>query len=520
MAQPAAYSIPGSHYRQDFDGLPATGSFSLNGKGPFFLSESPVNARSLEGWQIWQYGGSGKNAVFQAGTGSGTGQGAYSLGSAGATERALGSLASGSGIYAFGLILSNRTGKLLTNCTIQFTAEQWRKGGSGSLNTWQFSYQLGQISGINIGQVIKEPAGNFSSIQASIESGSQNGNLPANRQNYTILLKSINWQPGQELLLRWDDADDSGSDDLMALDDFMFIADNDPVPPIAEEMKLLKITDSSFLLQAPIHSNGNDTHLQLTYDTDTSFSNPQLINIIPSIFPAGNNTDTLVTEIRGLEPATPYAIRLIASSLAGSDTALAVWATAPSQVPSDTGPPKTKDTIPPKLISVQFPAEGTYASSDTLRYIFRFSEPVFIPDATPLSCKITIGSKTRYAAYQGGNGTNSLFFDYVIVPGDKDADAVKTATLIGATEPFDSAGNHASITGKQISSPNRILVDAIQPEISEVTVPEPGDYFTGDTLWFEVRFTKVLVKLPETNAVSLPLQIGKTTVYARLHHTD
>lgn len=515
-AQPAAYKIPGSLYIQDFDGLPATGSFSLNGKGPFFLSGGPFHAVHLNGWQIWQNGGSGKNAAFLPGSGSSTGQGMYSLGTSGSSERALGSLSSGTGMYAFGLILTNQTDTLLTTCTIHFTAEQWRKGGSGNLNTWRFSYQTGELYGISDTLLMPAPAGNFSSIQTGSGAGSLNGNLPVNRQSYTLTLKNINWQPGQQLVLRWDDMDDSGSDDAMALDDFSFMAENSPSSPTADSVKALEITDTSLLLQIPIHTNGAESMVQVAYDTVKGFPNPTLLPLLTKMFPAGNLADTLLTAITGLTPATRYFIRFITINLAGTDTTIAAFST--NQVPAP--PAAIKDSVPPKLKSILFPAEGIYASSDTLAYIFSFTESVYISDSAPLTCKITIGSKTRYAVYHSGNGTDQLSFRYCIVPGDKDADGVKTATLTGLSNPFDSTGNRADITGKQFSSPNKIIVDAVQPEISEVTLPEPGDYFTGDTLWFHVHYTKNLRTLPETSPVFLPIIIGKTTVKAQLYAAD
>ncbi|WP_204277455.1 hypothetical protein, partial [Escherichia coli] len=40
----ASYSMIDSTYTQNFDGLPASGSFSILGKGPHHVSHTPINA--------------------------------------------------------------------------------------------------------------------------------------------------------------------------------------------------------------------------------------------------------------------------------------------------------------------------------------------------------------------------------------------------------------------------------------------------------------------------------------------
>src|SRR5262245_18820903 len=106
-AQTASYSIPNTLYVQDFNGLPPAGSFTLAGKGPFYLSAPPINASDCAGWQFMMNAGSASNASFLPGTGSSTTHGVYSLGAAGSPDRSLGSLASGTGIYSFGIVFTN-----------------------------------------------------------------------------------------------------------------------------------------------------------------------------------------------------------------------------------------------------------------------------------------------------------------------------------------------------------------------------------------------------------------------------
>ncbi len=220
-----SYTTAGAVYSQNFDGLPNAGIFTLSGKGPFNLSAAPVNATNISGWQIYMYAGSGSNAGFAFGTGSSTGQSVYSLGSSGSTDRALGTLASGTGIYAIGIVLTNNTGVTLNAFTVGFTAEQWRNGGSNTSNTWAFKYKTGAaIADINQAGFTSITNLNFSSAVSSASAGAINGNLSSDQTVKSYTVTGITWNNGEQLVLRWDDADESGSDDAMGIDNFSFAA--------------------------------------------------------------------------------------------------------------------------------------------------------------------------------------------------------------------------------------------------------------------------------------------------------
>ena len=108
-----SYPSAGYVYTQQFDSLPNSGNYLLTHKGPFAFSSAPFNINKLMGWQFMMTVGSNSTANFGTSTGSSTGNGMYSFGNTGNTDRALGSLSSGSGSYSFGLLLTNNTGKLL-----------------------------------------------------------------------------------------------------------------------------------------------------------------------------------------------------------------------------------------------------------------------------------------------------------------------------------------------------------------------------------------------------------------------
>src|SRR5438045_882799 len=66
----------------------------------------------------------------------------YSYGAVNSTDRALGSLASGSVSPMYGAVFVNNTANTYTAFTVSFTGEQWRRG-TGAANAATFSYAVG-----------------------------------------------------------------------------------------------------------------------------------------------------------------------------------------------------------------------------------------------------------------------------------------------------------------------------------------------------------------------------------------
>lgn len=317
---PFIYTTAGASYSQHFDGLPATGSFSLTGKGPLAVSAAPINAINLSGWQLWMTAGSNTNAGFATGTGSSTGNGVYSLGNSGSAERALGSLSSSTGVYAFGLVLTNQTGNLLNSFTIGFTAEQWRKGGSTNPNTWTFHYKTGIISQVDEDSLQEDSRLNFSSVNTSSSGSSLNGNLPANQQTVSFTISGISWRNGEQLLLRWDDADETGSDDIMAMDNFLFSASRNSSKPQISEATADSVTATTALLSAMMKDNEAATAAWVKYDTVPSLSTAFTIKPYPDTIIAGSGNIRTRIKLTGLVSGKSYYYRFIGSNVNGFDS--------------------------------------------------------------------------------------------------------------------------------------------------------------------------------------------------------
>lgn len=320
VATPVSYQTSGSVYAQNFDGLPAGGSFVLTGKGPFNISGSPINGTSMAGWQLLMTAGTGANASFAVGTGSSTGNGVYSFGSSGSADRALGTLASGSGIYAIGVLITNNTGGLLNRFTISFTAEQWRKGGSTNKNNWNFRYKTGNLMNMDQTDLLNNANLNFSSVINTSQASGLNGNLSENQLSISYSIDSVSWQPGEQLLLRWDDADETGNDDASGIDNFQFSATLASAKPSVVTGSVSNITANTALLNGTVNDNYATTSIAFEYDSLNTWINPHSIPAVPDTINAGAGNTSVSAGITGLSSGIIYYYRIKATNQQGSMT--------------------------------------------------------------------------------------------------------------------------------------------------------------------------------------------------------
>jgi hypothetical protein len=152
----------------------------------------------------------------------------YNYGTTGDADRALGTVASGSNILAFGVVLVNNTGRTLTSTDIEiaFRAEQWRSGGSAAENeVWTFQWQTGNAT-LDVNELAQtfntDAAFNINEILIGTATGiAVDGN--ANFVNIGAgTLAGLVWNPNERLVLRWLDSDNPNTDAGMAIDDFRF----------------------------------------------------------------------------------------------------------------------------------------------------------------------------------------------------------------------------------------------------------------------------------------------------------
>lgn len=199
-------SLTGITYSQNFDALSNTAG-------------STTNNLTIAGWYMNETGGGARdNEQYGVDVGASNTGDTYSYGQAGSTERALGSLRSGTCIATFGAAFTNNTGSFITSLDISFTGEQWRLGTAARTDQLVFDISLDATS-LTIGTYTGIPALNFvTPITATV--GAKDGNDAANRTAISASITGLNIPNGATFWLRWSDTDASSADDGLAIDDF------------------------------------------------------------------------------------------------------------------------------------------------------------------------------------------------------------------------------------------------------------------------------------------------------------
>ncbi|WP_414588944.1 endonuclease/exonuclease/phosphatase family protein [Scytonema sp. PCC 10023] len=201
-----------SPYSQNFDSLANSGTNSWN------------DDSTISGWYS-------NRTSYTAGTGSSNTGSFYSFGTTGSTERALGSVTSGSTntIY-YGARFVNNTSNTITGLNISYIGEQWRNAGNTSPQILDFQYQVGATS-LTSGSWIDFNTLDFTSPVTTATAGALDGNATANRTALSSTLGGLNVAPGQEIWLRWQDVDNSGADHGLGIDNFSISTVDAPPPP-------------------------------------------------------------------------------------------------------------------------------------------------------------------------------------------------------------------------------------------------------------------------------------------------
>ncbi|WP_288424219.1 DUF5689 domain-containing protein, partial [uncultured Spirosoma sp.] len=193
-------------YTQSFNSLASTGT-----------TNSWTDNTTLPGWLSTQ-------ATYRASTGSDNAGALYSFGSTGATERALGSIASSSATPQYGVVFTNNTGAAIASLQVSYTGEQWRNGGNTNTQKLTFSYATGTgltitTAGTNVAEL------DFTSPIVGATAAALDGNATANRTAITgTITFGTPLAAGQQVLLKWSDANDVGSDHGLGIDDLSVTA--------------------------------------------------------------------------------------------------------------------------------------------------------------------------------------------------------------------------------------------------------------------------------------------------------
>ena len=248
-----SYLTPGSTYSQNFDSLPNTPLNQTLGNSPIgWIDDTTTPGTSqfsILGWYLYHplslaEGGANGHQRVRIGAGTANVGAFMSWGASGSTDRALGDLgsntlapatpAAGSDIY-IGLRLRNDTGVTLDTFTLTYNGEQWRDGGATVPNAQSMNFMWSTTA-----TAISDPNSAFNPVAALdftspvfVNTGSGaavDGNAAGRVNGITATVSGINWAPGTDLWLRWDDLSSIGNDHGLAIDDLSFVANYTVVP--------------------------------------------------------------------------------------------------------------------------------------------------------------------------------------------------------------------------------------------------------------------------------------------------
>ena len=218
-------STNSNSYTQNFDGLGTTTiSNVFSPSNSVARSLGAITSSSLNGWYGAKGSGTGTNFLnFVATNGNITSGGLYNFGTNTAnTNRSLGTLASGSSIMRFGALIRNETGTNLNSVKLSLTAKFWKSPASAS-NTLTFAF--GKVDGVtNTTANFLISTNSSSRVLLNLNSptpftGSPtDGNVTTNRVVDVALPMALG--TNEVMFIRWQDADDSGNDGAIGIDDF------------------------------------------------------------------------------------------------------------------------------------------------------------------------------------------------------------------------------------------------------------------------------------------------------------
>src|SRR5262245_2717147 len=215
----------------------STGSAIVQDFRSLSRSSSPSTALPA-GWYLTEMGsGAAADGAYVVGTGSSNAGGAYSFGAAGDAERALGSVGSGTVAPIFyGAKFTNAGSGPITALAISFDGEVWRRGPSTNPDGLVFAYST-NATDLTTGTFTSLPALNFTSLgnTCATAAGPTNGNSTNCRTTISGTISGLAVNPGSSIWIRWMDADTSGSDDGVAIDNVSVTAtfSTQPTPPTA-----------------------------------------------------------------------------------------------------------------------------------------------------------------------------------------------------------------------------------------------------------------------------------------------
>ncbi len=257
-------------------------------------ASATVSTNLPTGWMIKENGTSGPalDGGYKGGNGSSNTGDTYSFGSIGSTDRAIGSLASGTNRPNFGVRFTNNTGSTITSISVTYRAEEWRSGPSTAGDTTRFYYNL-TATGVDtfVTGDVEVASLTMTSVVPAQAAGAVDGNAAGNFTTKTGTI-TVNIPNGSSILFKWVDWNAFGSDEGLAVDDFS--ATFNAGPPVPNPILVGKTPADDAVGVAP------GTNLVLTFDkvvTANAAGNITIKNVTDNTTQtkAGNSSDVVIS---------------------------------------------------------------------------------------------------------------------------------------------------------------------------------------------------------------------------------
>ncbi len=170
----------------------------------------------------------------------------------------------------------------------------------------------------------------------------------------------------------------------------------------------------------------------------------------------------------------------------------------------------TIDNMAPAVTSVTVPSNDTYILGENLDFTVNFDQDITVVTTGGIpAIAVTIGSTVRQATYVSGSGSDALLFRYTVQAGDLDIDGISVGALSTNSGTLqDAVGNNAVLTLNSVGVTNAVLVDGVDPTVTNVTSSTTNGIFSvGDPISIQVVFSEAVTV---TGTPQLTLETGAT----------
>lgn len=219
-----SYATPGAPLVETFDaGLPA----ALNTAVPW------TNNVTFTGWYA-QFDLTGTPTTYRISNTPANNQIQQFRNAASATDGALGGrVGDTNGAIFYAVRIRNDSGVTLRTFTLHYSLEQWSVSSATIANAFTASFRFGEPADLKDGfwaplqnVTVETPRNDGASLTLD-------GSLAENRATtLTLTVGGLAWEPGTDLWIRFQDANDAGIDHGIALDDVVFTASTSTDVPV------------------------------------------------------------------------------------------------------------------------------------------------------------------------------------------------------------------------------------------------------------------------------------------------